>query len=118
MFDVIATRLEPGEWIEVTHGLLTLSLLSNLIEGNGIMPESTVMELNYGFDKVRFLVPIRAGKNIRCHAKVLDVEHKDDNRFLVKQGISVETECEDTPALVAEWISMLVTAEVITNIAC
>jgi acyl dehydratase len=143
MLDVIGTRFEPGEWIDVTqdrinsfadctedhqfvhidpeaasktpfggtvaHGFLTLSLLSKLIEGNGIMPENTVMGLNYGFDKVRFLAPVRAGKRIRCHAEVLDVERKDDNRFLVKQGISVEIEGEDKPALVAEWISMLVT---------
>lgn len=94
----------------VAHGFLTLSLLSKMIEGNGVMPENTVMGLNYGFDKVRFLAPVRAGKRIRCHVEVLDVERKDDKRFLVKQGISVEIEGEDTPALAAEWLAMLVTA--------
>lgn len=94
----------------VAHGFLTLSLLSKLIENTGILPENVVMGLNYGFDKVRFLAPVRAGKRIRCHADVLDVERKDDNRFLIKQGISIEIEGEDSPALVAEWLAMVVTA--------
>ena len=94
----------------VAHGFLTLSLLSKLIENTGILPENVVMGLNYGFDKVRFLAPVRAGKRIRCHSEVLDVERKDDNRFLIKQGISIEIEGEDSPALVAEWLAMVVTA--------
>ena len=30
--------------------------------------------------------------------------------YLIKQGITVEIEGEDTPALVAEWLSMVITA--------
>ena len=93
----------------IAHGFLTLSLLSKMVEGNGVMPENVVMGLNYGFDKVRFLAPVRAGKRVRSHVEVLDVTRKDDNRFLIKQGISVEIEGEDTPALVAEWLSMVIT---------
>lgn len=92
----------------IAHGFLTLSLLSKMVEGNGIIPENTVMGLNYGFDKVRFLAPVASGKRVRCHSEVLNVDRKDDNRFLVKQGVSVEIEGEDTPALVAEWLSMVI----------
>ena len=92
----------------IAHGFLTLSLLSKMVEGNGVMPENTVMGLNYGFDKVRFLAPVASGKRVRCHSEVLNVDRKDDNRFLVKQGISVEIEGEETPALVAEWLSMVI----------
>ncbi len=92
----------------IAHGFLTLSLLSKMIEGNGVVPENIVMGLNYGFDKVRFLAPVRAGKRVRCHAEIASVDRKDDNRFLVNQKISVEIEGEDTPALVAEWLSMVV----------
>ena len=80
-----------------------------MIEGNGVVPENTVMGLNYGFDKVRFLAPVASGKRVRCHSEVLNVDRKDDNRFLIKQGVSVEIEGEDTPALVAEWLSMVIT---------
>ena len=93
----------------IAHGFLTLSLLSKLVEGNGIVPENTVMGLNYGFDKVRFLAPVRSGKRVRAHLEVLDVDRKDDNRFLIKQGVSIEIEGEETPALVAEWLTMVVT---------
>ncbi len=93
----------------IAHGFLTLSLLSKMVEGKGLMPENTVMGLNYGFDKVRFLAPVRSGKRVRAHFEVLDVQPKSGGRFLVKQGVSVEIEDEDTPALVAEWLSMLIT---------
>ncbi|MCB1698001.1 MAG: MaoC family dehydratase [Halioglobus sp.] len=94
----------------IAHGFLTLSLLSKLVEGNGIAPENVVMGINYGFDKVRFLKPVRAGKRIRAHVTIADVDRKDDNRFLIKQSISVEIEGEETPALIAEWLAMVVTA--------
>jgi acyl dehydratase len=92
----------------IAHGLLTLSLLPKLIEGQGVVPENLVMGLNYGFDKIRFLAPVRVGKRVRGHIEILSVDQKDDNRFLIKQGISVEIEGEDTPALVAEWLNMMV----------
>lgn len=93
----------------IAHGFLSLSLLSKMAEGNGIVPENIVMGLNYGFDKVRFLAPVKAGKRIRANAEITDVNRKDDNRFLIKQTISVEIEGEATPALVAEWLTMVVT---------
>ncbi len=93
----------------IAHGFLTLSLLSKMIEGKGVAPENVVMGLNYGFDKVRFLAPVRAGKRVRAHFEIASVEPKSGGRFLIKQAVSVEIEGEETPALVAEWLSMLVT---------
>jgi acyl dehydratase len=94
----------------IAHGFLTLSLLAKLVEGNGIMPENVMMGINYGFDKVRFLAPVRAGKRVRANVEITDVDRKDDNRFLIKQSVSVEIEGEETPALVADWLSMVVAA--------
>ena len=93
----------------IAHGFLTLSLLTKMVEGNGIVPENVVMGLNYGFDKVRFLTPVRAGKRVRANVEIADVTSKEDNRFLIKQAISVEIEGEENPALVAEWLTMVVT---------
>ena len=92
----------------IAHGFLTLSLLPKLAEGTGVIPENVVMGLNYGFDKVRFLAPVKSGKRVRAHAEVADITRKDDNRFLVKQALSVEIEGEETPALVAEWLTMVI----------
>ena len=92
----------------IAHGFLTLSLLSKMVESNGIYPENLVMGINYGFDKIRFLTPVRAGKRVRAHVTITDVDRKDDNRFLVKQSVSVEIEGEENPALVADWLSMVI----------
>lgn len=92
----------------IAHGFLTLSLLSKMMEGEGVVPENIVMGINYGFEKVRFLAPVRAGKRVRAHRELVDVQQKDDHRFLMKSAISVEIEGEETPALVAEWLTMVV----------
>ncbi|NOR39759.1 MAG: MaoC family dehydratase [Gammaproteobacteria bacterium] len=93
----------------IAHGFLTLSLLSKMIEGNGVVPENTVMGLNYGFDKVRFLAPVKSGKRVRAHIEITSVDPKSGGRFLIKQAVSVEIEGEETPALIAEWLSMIIT---------
>lgn len=92
----------------IAHGFLTLSMLPHIAQ-NSITPEGVVMGMNYGFDKVRFLAPVRAGKRVRAQIEVKDITVKDGNRFLIKQGVTVEIEGEDTPALVAEWLLMYVT---------
>lgn len=90
----------------IAHGFLTLSLLAGLIEKIGVTPENTVMGMNYGFDKVRFLAPVKSGKRVRMLGEVLNVDQKDENRFLTTFGVSIEIEGEDTPALVAEFLLM------------
>ncbi len=94
----------------IAHGFLTLSMMAKFSEESMIAPEGMVMGMNYGCDRLRFLAPVRAGKRVRMHSEVLSVDRKDDNRFLVKIGVSMEIEGEETPALVAEWLHMLVTA--------
>src|SRR5437763_327889 len=49
----------------VAHGFLTLSLLSRMAADATLMPETTKMGVNYGFEKVRFLAPVRAGRRVR-----------------------------------------------------
>lgn len=90
----------------IAHGFLTLSLLAKFTEDIGITPENTVMGMNYGFDKVRFLAPVKSGKRVRMVGEVLNVDQKDQNRFLTKIGVSIEIEDEDTPALAAEFLLM------------
>ena len=94
----------------IAHGFLTLSMLVKLTEENMVFPENMVMGINYGFDKVRFLAPVRAGKRIRLKGEVLDIDQKGDNRFLPKLGVSVGIEGEETPALAAEWVMLAISA--------
>ncbi len=90
----------------IAHGFLTLSLLTKLSSENTVGVKGTVMGVNYGIDKLRFIAPVRAGKRIRAHSEILNVDRKDANRFLVKTGVTVEIEGEETPALYAEWLGM------------
>ena len=94
----------------IAHGFLTLSMLPKRSEGSGIVPENVMMGINYGSDKVRFLTPVRAGKRVRSHSELLDVQQKDDNRFLFKTMVTIEIEGEDNPALIAETLTMFVVA--------
>lgn len=92
----------------IAHGFLSLSLLSHLNAQNALVPENMVMGVNYGSDKVRYLAPVRVGKRIRSHQKVLEVIEKKPGQWLMKSDVSVEIEGEKTPALVAEILSMMV----------
>jgi acyl dehydratase len=94
----------------IAHGFLSLSLLSYLNEQTAIVPENTVMGINYGSDKVRYLAPVRVGKRIRSHQKILEVTEKKPGQWLIKNAVTVEIEGEETPALVAEILSMMVVA--------
>ncbi|MDP5052825.1 MAG: MaoC family dehydratase [Congregibacter sp.] len=92
----------------IAHGFLSLSMLPKLSEGTGVVPENVVMGINYGLNKVRFLNPVRAGKRIRAHSELINVDRKDDNRFLLTSTVTVEIEGVETPALVAESLAMIV----------
>jgi acyl dehydratase len=91
----------------IAHGFLTLSLLPRMMEDIGGGMQDAVMGLNYGFDKIRFLAPVKVNSRVRTRAKLLDVQEKVPNQFLVKQEITVEIENETKPALVAEWLTMV-----------
>jgi acyl dehydratase len=90
----------------IAHGFLSLSLLSYLNAQTAVMPENLAMGINYGSDKVRYLLPVRVGKRIRSRQTILDVTEKSPGQWLMKTAVTVEIENEETPALVAEILSM------------
>ncbi len=90
----------------IAHGFLTLSMLSHFAESFSVLIDGVVMGINAGFDKVRFLAPVKVGSRIRAHAKVVAIEEKKPGQFRVKTDVTVEIEGEETPALIAEWISV------------
>lgn len=88
----------------IAHGLLTLSLLVPM--GESAMPRVDVQVLiNYGFDKVRFLSPVRSGSRVRGHFKLLELSEKRPGQWQQKVEVTVEIEGADKPALIAEWIT-------------
>jgi acyl dehydratase len=92
----------------IAHGFLSLSLLSHFAQSVGCAFENMVMGLNYGFDKVRFLAPVKVDSRVRAKAVLLDVVEKKPGQFLIKQQVSIEIEGEPKPALIAEWLTMAI----------
>ncbi len=90
----------------IAHGFLTLSMLSHFSGQYGLVIDGTQMGINYGFEKVRFLAPVRVGKRIRARAKVLSIEETKPNQFRLSTEVTVDIEGEDKPALIAEWLAV------------
>lgn len=87
----------------IAHGFLTLSLLSRMMETACEKP-AVAMSVNYGFNKVRFLAPVKSGKRIRGHFKLLELAEKRPGQWQQTVEVTVEIEDEGKPCLIAEWI--------------
>ena len=91
----------------VAHGFLTMALLS--IMSYEVMPiiEATTMGVNYGFDKLRFISPVRSGSRVRGRFKLIDAKLRKPKELQSYTNVTVEIEGEDKPALVADWIGLI-----------
>lgn len=90
----------------IAHGFLTLSLIPMLgAKTDAPKIEGIKMGVNYGGNKVRFLAPVRSGKRVRSHVKLLELEEKRPGQWQQTNEITVEIEGEEKPALIAEWIT-------------
>ncbi|MEM7612044.1 MAG: MaoC family dehydratase [Pseudomonadota bacterium] len=92
----------------IVHGYLTLSLLPYFSAQCSIAPEGTVMAINYGSDKVRFLQPVPVGSSVRCHMVLDEVTEKNPGQYLCKSTVTVEIKDQDKPALIAQVLSLFV----------
>jgi acyl dehydratase len=93
----------------VAHGFLTLSLLSRMAAEAMLVPDGLKMAVNYGFDRVRFLAPVRSGKRVRGRFVLDSVQEKAPGQSLMRHNVPVEIEGEDKPALTAQWLTLIFT---------
>jgi acyl dehydratase len=91
----------------IAHGYLTLSLVGALGQEIGALPENTQAAINYGLDKVRFLAPVITGARVRLRTAMISMEVKGPGQYLMKVLHTIEIECEEKPALIAETLVML-----------
>ncbi|MBA2636469.1 MAG: MaoC family dehydratase [Sphingomonas sp.] len=91
----------------IAHGFLSLSLLSRMAAEAMLVPDSVTMAVNYGFERVRFLAPVRSGKRIRGRFTLQSVEQKAPGQILLRHLVTVDIEDEDKPALSAQWLTLL-----------
>ncbi len=92
----------------IAHGFLTLSLLPYFQTSMAemIVPEGLKMGMNYGFDKIRFLAPVKVDSEVRAVATLKELTEKKPGQYLFKVEMSVEIKGEDKPALLADWLLM------------
>ena len=89
----------------IAHGFLTLSMIPYLSANSDLpRPDGVKMGVNYGGNKTRFISPVKSGKRIRGHWKLLEMIEKRPGQWQQTNEITIEIEGEEKPALITEWI--------------
>lgn len=86
----------------IAHGLLTLSLLPHFTHQLYTV-DNIAMAINYGYNKVRFITPVRVGSKIRARAEIAKVDQLE-GAVQATVTVSVGIDGSDKPAAVAESI--------------
>ena len=90
----------------IAHGFLSLSLLSPMAMDLGFSLEGIAMGINYGFEKVRFLQPVRSGSKVRGRFVLDNAVERQPGQWMLTYGVTVEIEGQDKPALIAQWLTL------------
>jgi acyl dehydratase len=97
----------------IAAGFWTTSMLIPMSHDIGFIEEfgrkaERFYALNYGCNRLRLIAPVPVGKRIRGHMTLRDWREKGGGKYLFVTDVEVEIEGEDKPALVAEWLAMVV----------
>jgi acyl dehydratase len=99
---------EAGFGGTIAHGMLTVSLIPALARKSLPKIANRKMNINYGFDRIRFVRPVLSGSEVRARLVLNDIELRGSDRILVRYGASVEVEGAEEPAVLADWLTMIV----------
>ncbi len=91
----------------IAHGFLSLSLLSRFGEDAFLQPPNVRMGVNYGFEKIRFIAPVKSGKRVRGRFFLKSATERKPRQWEFHHEVTVEIEGEEKPALTAEWIGLI-----------
>ncbi|MFD1328104.1 MaoC family dehydratase [Mycoplana ramosa] len=91
----------------IAHGFLSLSLLSAM--NYDCLPRviEQTMGINYGFDKVRFMTPVKSGARVRGRFTMAEARFRGAGMLMVTYDVTVDVENERKPALTANWITII-----------
>lgn len=100
-------KTETAFGTTIAHGFLTMSMMS--VMSYEVMPAiaGTTMGVNYGFDKLRFVSPVRSGRRVRGRFVLAEAKLRKAGELQSRTSVTVEIEGEDKPALVAEWLGLI-----------
>ncbi|MDX0513949.1 Nodulation protein N [Sinorhizobium medicae] len=91
----------------IAHGFLSLSLLSAM--NYNCLPKirEQTMGINYGFDKARFMAPVKSGARVRGRFTMADARFRGAGMLMITYDVTVEIEGERKPALTATWQTII-----------
>ena len=106
--DPVRAKAETEFGGTIAHGFLTLSLLS--VFGREAVPPIAGRKhgINYGFDRVRFMAPVKSGARVRGRFTLKEVTARAGNLVQFRFAVSVEIEGSPKPALIADWLTLAV----------
>ena len=99
-------RLETPFGGTIAHGFLSLSLLSAMNYNCTPKIREQQLGINYGFDKIRFMAPVKSGAKVRGRFHLDSIRFRGETMVMLTYRVSVEIEDEKKPALTAEWITI------------
>ncbi|HYT90173.1 MAG TPA: MaoC family dehydratase [Gemmataceae bacterium] len=100
--DAPRAAVESPYGTTISHGFLTLSLLSHL-HGQAVRVEGARRVINYGLNRVRFPAAVPAGAHVRSRSTLLALADID-GAVQLTWGVTIEVEGAAKPALAAEWL--------------
>jgi acyl dehydratase len=105
--DPVRAKAESPFGGTIAHGFLTLSLLSAMNFDCVPKVREQTMGINYGFDRIRFMSPVKSGSRIRGRFTLADARFRGASMLMTSYEISVEIENEKKPALTATWVTIV-----------
>ena len=88
----------------ISFGFLTMSLLTHLYRATLTPGADHIVGLNYGFDRLRLISPVRSGSRVRAHFTELPGETTKSGLPITKLDCRIEIEGESKPAVLATWL--------------
>ena len=92
----------------IAHGFLSLSLLSAMTYETLPTLEGSGMGINYGFEKLRFITPVKSGARIRARFFLADVNARPSGWVQITYNVTIEIEDSIKPAITATWLTLAV----------
>lgn len=90
----------------IAHGNLLLIIAAELSRTTLTFSYASRI-VNFGFDKIRFLTPVRSGERVRLLQSLTQSERRSDGATRIAISMILELEGAERPALVAESIKLI-----------
>ena len=90
----------------IAHGFLTLSLLSPMAYEALPPLHNTEISINQGFERLRFLAPVKTGSRIRARFALARVHARPSRWVEISYDVTMDIEGSAKPALTLHWLTV------------